>query len=92
MNEARGRIDGMHDVPMQRDHLYLNHYRLKSLEDYRLKQARWGQNALGKQRNSMTLDYFYKTDNQTTGDCEPPRPLLPPGPGPSRKIDRLIDR
>lgn len=74
VNEARVRTDGASNSPELRQHLYLNHYRLKSLEDYKLKQARWGNNFSGKQRNSMTLDFFYKTDNHTTGDCDPPRP------------------
>eukprot|EP00596_Hydrurales_sp_CCMP1899_P002611 CAMPEP_0119039936 /NCGR_PEP_ID=MMETSP1177-20130426/9722_1 /TAXON_ID=2985 /ORGANISM="Ochromonas sp, Strain CCMP1899" /LENGTH=270 /DNA_ID=CAMNT_0007004489 /DNA_START=316 /DNA_END=1128 /DNA_ORIENTATION=+ len=68
VNEDGVRVDGHWSHPVAMSKIYINHYRLKSLEDFNLKRARWS-NSPGK---DLRPELFQEVDTMMSQNCSIP--------------------
>lgn len=73
VNENKKRVDGHWSSPETMDKIYINHYKIKSLEDYNNKLSRWGKSAKGDiYKANLTPTLFNEMDAMMNNDCPLP--------------------
>ena len=74
VNGNFNRIDGHWSYPESLDHIYINHYKMKSLEDFNAKLARWGKTSSGRAyKANLSPELFNEMDNMMTSNCSIPK-------------------
>jgi hypothetical protein len=73
VNENGLRIDGHWSHPVAMSKIYINHYKLKSLEDFNLKLSRWGKDVSGKvYKANLRPELVQEMDKMMSQNCSIP--------------------
>ena len=74
VNGNFNRIDGNWASPVELDTIYINHYKTKSLEDFKNKLARWGKTKSSKTyKANLSPDLIYSMDRMMVQNCSIPK-------------------
>jgi hypothetical protein len=74
VNGNFNRVDGHWSYPESLDQIYINHYKLKSLEDFNNKLKRWGKTVSGgAYKANLSPELFDEMNSMMTNNCSIPK-------------------
>lgn len=74
VNGNFNRIDGNWAYPVALDQIYLNHYKMKSLEDFSNKLQRWGKTFSGNgYKANLSPNLMQEMDRSMSHNCTIPK-------------------